>query len=43
MFEEAEVLIESVSKKLWAEDFYITFSPVMKTREEAREALPIIP
>jgi len=41
LFEEAEALIESDLKKLWAEGFYITFSPVMKTMEEARRLSPL--
>ena len=35
LFEEAEALIEGDLEKLWAEGFYVTFSPVIKTVEEA--------
>jgi predicted nucleotidyltransferase len=41
LFEEVEALIEGDLKRLWAEGLYITFSPLMKTVEEARKLSPL--
>lgn len=41
LFEEAEALIEGDLEKLWAEGFYVTFSPVMKAVEEAGRLTPL--
>jgi predicted nucleotidyltransferase len=41
LFEEVEALMEGDLKRLWAEGLYITFSPLMKTVEEARKLSPL--
>lgn len=41
LFEEAEASIEDDLRRLWAEGLYVTFSPIMKTREEAKRLSPL--